>query len=336
MTLLVPVCGTERNGFEHFSRFTKLSWPRYQLIFTVLDPKDSAIPIIQKIASTQNCEVVLNVGGKSEGSNLKVRNLSNAMHRVSHEWMIICDADIIPETDFMDAMMQPFFQPSANIGMVHSLYRCREETSLASAWENVWINCDFWVQGLMGDWLKGTDFAFGAAMALRRETLQEIGGFESIKDYLADDYQLGNRISKLGKKIVFSSHWVDLQEGSNTFVQTWKHLLRWSRSIGVCQPGGYAGSILLNMSFWALLSLCINPYFFLPWSIAILILRMFFGYQCHQWAVGNKSFWNKFWLIPVKDVIQTILWILAFQNGTVEWRGTRYNLAPDGKLVHSR
>src|SRR5262249_49357395 len=150
-------------------------------------------------------------------------------------------------------------------GMVHSLYRCKKENSLASAWENIWVNCDFWVQGLLGDWMRGCDFAFGAAMALKRETLEKVGGFASLRDYLADDFQLGNRVFKSGLKIGFSPRWVTLQEGSSSFLQTWRHLLRWSRTIRVCQPGGYAGSIILNMTFWALLSLLINPSLFWPW-----------------------------------------------------------------------
>ena len=39
------------------------------------------------------------------------------------------------------------------------------------------------------------EFALGSTMVFRAETLRQIGGFEAIADYLADDYQLGPRAS---------------------------------------------------------------------------------------------------------------------------------------------
>jgi ceramide glucosyltransferase len=341
VSLLIPVCGIEGKGLAHFERFCRLDWMHYEVIFTVLDPQDPAVPLLQQLSNTSTCDVHLQIGGKSEGRNLKIRNLLNGVSRARYEWMVICDADIKPEMNFFKGLFYPFAVESTNpttgkqkpIGMVHSLYRCSDESTTASSWENVWINCDFWVQGLLGDWVKGTDFAFGAAMAFNRKTLDEIGGLAAIRDYLADDYQLGNRVARSGKRVVFSPHFVDLEGKPQTWDQTWKHLLRWSRTIRVCQPGGHAGSILTNMTFWAVVAACIHPFVFLPWSIFVIALRIAMANQCRNWALGQKGLWTRWWLIPFKDLAQFWLWILAFQNGPVEWRGVRYRLQSDGKLT---
>ena len=193
LSLMIPVCGLEEEGIEHFRRFCRFEWPSYEVIFMVLDPNDPAIPLLCEIQSTSNCKVKLQIGGRSEGANLKVRNLLNAFPLVAYDWIIVCDADVKPEPNFLDGLIFPFSETNPQkdeVGMVHSLYRCMNDKSLASSWENVWINCDFWAQGLLGGWLKGTDFAFGAAMAFHRSTLNQIGGFAVIRDYLADDYQL--------------------------------------------------------------------------------------------------------------------------------------------------
>ncbi len=46
------------------------------------------------------------------------------------------------------------------------------------------------------------EFGLGSTLAFRKKTLQRIGGFEAIADYIADDYQLGKRISRLGKQVL--------------------------------------------------------------------------------------------------------------------------------------
>lgn len=340
VSLLVPLCGLEEGFEKEIFRFLKFDYPDYNVVFTVLDANDPVIPVVSRIASQNPDKVFLNIGGEATGENLKVRNLLNGIKLVNHEWLIICDGDILPEPGFLRAMVLPFL-PNKKIqlghikgpvGLVHSLYRTKSESNLAAAWENIWINCDFWVHGLLGDWLGKTDFAFGAAMALHRKTLEEIGGLEVLKDYLADDYQLGNRVSKLGRRIAFSSQWVTLREPSGSFVDNWKHLLRWTRTIRICQPAGFAGSIILNMTLWSLLFGVFSPDF---WYTAFLFImvRMVFAWIAYNWASETDGMWKNFWLVPFKDIAQSVLWLFAFRNGNIIWRGKTYKLLADGKLL---
>jgi ceramide glucosyltransferase len=331
VSLLVPVCGVEGDGLEHFGRFCRLNWPDYQVVFTVLDRADPAIEILQKLSSRPGCEISLQIGGDAVGENLKIRNLLNAFPSVRHDWMVICDADIQPQADFLEGLMEPLLS-NEKVGLVHSLYRCEEEPTLASSWENVWINCDFWSHGLLGDWIKGTDFAFGAAMAMHRETLQKIGGLNEIRDYLADDYQLGHRVAAAGRKVVFNQSFVSMQSAPQSWSGAWKHLLRWSKTIRVCQPGGFFGSILTNITLFAMVALIINPSLFLPWSGLALLLRVLFANQCRNWILSRRGLWNRWWLILFKDLAQVTLWLLAFRNSTIQWRGKIYALRHDGKL----
>ncbi len=330
VTLMIPVCGVEGEGLAHFQKFCELDWPRYQVIFTVLDPEDGSLPILRQLVSNSKCTIDLQVGGVSVGVNLKVRNLLNAWPLVKHDWVVICDSDVVAAPDLLNGMLFPF-QQDERIGLVHSLYRCLESPTLAAAWENVWINCDFWVQGLLGDWIKGTDFAFGAVMAVRRDTLESIGGFDGFKNHLADDYQLGNRVARSGKRLVFSSRVVTLQGGASTWKQVWKHLMRWSRTIRVCQPGGYAGSIIMNLTFWSLVAMGFHP-LFIPVGCGLLVARMVMAGMCSNWIRERCGSPAGIWLVPLKDLAQVVLWAFAFRNAPIEWRGACYNLHRDGTL----
>lgn len=334
ISLVVPVCGIEAGGIQHFQRFCELDWPVYQLIFTILDPKDPAIPLLKQIVPPSHVDLTILSGGEAIGANLKVRNLQNAQSVVKHDWMVVCDADVEPDTLLLRGLMSPFdsFNRDGKVGLTHSLYRIRSGTSHASDWESVWINCDFWVQGLLGDWMKGTDFAFGAAMAFRRDTLESIGGWPAFRDHLADDYELGHRIAARNKRILFNPRFVTLSVTPQSWSQTWQHLLRWSRTIRVCQPWGYAGSLVLNMTFAALLLLAADPNCFYTPCLSLILCRILFANQCRNWILGTRGIWSRSWMILFKDLAQILLWILAFRSGPVRWRGVRYLLKSDGTL----
>ena len=120
-------------------------------------------------------------------------------------------------------------------------------------WEAIAINADFWSSVLQAQSLKKVDFALGAVMALRVTQLREIGGFAMLADYLADDYQLGQQIARLGRRIVFSSVVVDCHESPMNWAQAWAHQVRWARTVRFCQPLLFFFSIVDNATFWPLL-----------------------------------------------------------------------------------
>lgn len=106
--------------------------------------------------------------------------------------------------------------------------------------------------------LKPLDFALGAAMVTRRKQLAEIGGFGSLVDCLADDYQLGRRIAKRGHRIELCPVVVECWLPRMYFLDVWRHQLRWARTIRVCQPWLYFVSIVNNATLWPLLWMAVN------------------------------------------------------------------------------
>ena len=202
-------------------------------------------------------------------------------------------------------------------------------------WEAIAINADFWSQVLQSRSLKPIDFALGAVMATRRQQLQEIGGFAALADCLADDYQLGNRIARRGYSIALSPVVVECWSAPMGWAAVWKHQLRWARTIRVCQPAPYFFSILSNATFWPLLWLIVKP------APPVLGLRP--GLHPRPRAdragpatTGHPELGPPYahgWLVPIKDLLQAAIWLLAFMGNRIEWRGERMRLRRDGTLV---
>jgi len=255
--------------------------------------------------------------------------------------------------------------PYETPGLVCCFYRLANPATLAMQWEAIAINADFWSQVLQARSLKALDFALGAVMAIRRRPLQEIGGFSALVDCLADDYLLGNRIARSGHAIAISPVVVDCLAAPMGWADVWKHQLRWARTIRVCQPAPYFFSLLSNATLWPLLWLILKPsapvaacalVCFIVRVLTALDLQRRLGQDPDPGgrasarartspAEGARAdarppagpaplpgSWRYAWLIPLKDLLQAAMWLLAFAGNRVEWRGQRMRLRSDGTL----
>jgi ceramide glucosyltransferase len=254
-------------------------------------------------------------------------------------------ADRTRVSGYEDRTASSVVKGSAAVGLVTCFYRLANPTTLAMQWEAVAINADFWSQVLQAQSLKPLDFALGAVMVTRRQALREIGGFAALADCLADDYQLGHRIVQRGWRIALSPIVVDCWSEPMGWTAVWKHQLRWARTIRVCQPVPYFFSILSNATLWPLLWLvafpgelqlafalgCAAVRLATAWHLAAL-LKSAPGAARHPSPATRHLL--PAWLPLLKDLLQAIVWLLAFAGNRIEWRGQKTRLRRDGTLVH--
>ena len=230
--------------------------------------------------------------------------------------------------------------PGGPCGLVNCFYCLANPTTRAMQWEAVAINADFWSQVLQAQSLKPLDFALGAVMALRRKQLEEIGGFAALADCLADDYQLGNRMARRGNRIALSTVVVECWSAPMDWAAVWKHQLRWARTIRVCQPAAYFFSILSNATLWPLLWLAVRPSAIslvaalVCWGLRIAAALNFQSRLLRAPTVTRHSpiAVAPWWMALLKDLLQAVIWLLAFAGNRIEWRGERMRLLRDGTL----
>jgi ceramide glucosyltransferase len=177
-------------------------------------------------------------------------------------------------------------------------------------------------------------------MALHRETLSSVGGFEAFADQLADDFQLGHRIVRQGGEIKLSPVVVECWESPRDWREVWRHQLRWARTIRVCRPLPYFFSILANGTLWPLLWLAASGPWSAGWSawswtagIGCLLIRAGTAWDQQRRLGGGSGHRAPWWMPWFKDLAQLPLWAAAFLGNTVEWRGERYRVSRDGRLI---
>lgn len=303
-----------------------------QILFGVASAADPVCEIVRKLLREfPHCDAELVVVENLIGPNAKVSKLAELEKHAKHGIIVVSDADVRVPPDFLRNAVGPLARGEA--GLVNCFYRLQNPQTLAMRWEAIAINADFWSQVLQSRTLKPLDFALGAVMLTRREELHKIGGFRALADCLADDYQLGNRISKNGSRVELCSVVVECWDPSMNWTAVWKHQLRWARTIRVCQPAPYFFSILSNPTLWPLLWAVAAPS---RWSLAALglcvVLRLVSAVDLQRRLTRSLAHLPFFWLAPFKDLLQFAIWLCAFAGRTIEWRGKQFTLRPDGTL----
>ena len=334
ISLLKPLKGAG-DSLEHCLRsWLEQDYPGpVQVLLGVESADDPAVPIVEKLRRAfPQRKIELVICTELRGPNFKISKLAKLEPRATSEILVVSDADVRVPPNLLNGLVTGL--AGARVGMVNCLYRLANPSTLAMQWEAIATNADFWSQVLQSRSLKAVDFGLGAVMALRRRNLHEVGGFESLENCLADDYHLGNRLAGRGYRIEFCPLVVECWSEPTTWALAWRHQLRWARTIRVCQPVPYFFSILSNPTFWPLVWTISAPapvtFGFLA---AAILTRGVVVMDLEQRLSGASPPLNRFWLAPLKDLLQFGIWLGAFLGNHIEWRGTRMRLKSDGTIT---
>jgi ceramide glucosyltransferase len=307
-----------------------------QILFGVADAGDPVCNTVRELIEKNPGRDAQLVGcGESLGTNRKMSTLIQLERLAKYELILTSDADVRVPPDFLVNAVAPL--RDTKTALVNCFYRLANPATLAMRWEAIAVNADFWSQVLQATSLKPLDFALGAAILARRPALAEIGGLHSLADCLADDYQLGHRLAGKGHRLALCPVVVECWDAPMNWHKVWRHQLRWARTIRCCRPLPYFFSILSNATLWPLLWLVVSlissatPGSALA-AIACLLIRICLAQNLQRRLTPERHLVSPFWLVPVKDVLQAVLWFGAFWGRTVEWRGQRMKLHRDGTV----
>jgi ceramide glucosyltransferase len=334
VVIFKPVCGADPEAYENFTSFCRQDYPEYQILFGVQDKNDPVVPIINRlIADFPDRDIELAISANEIGYNAKVSNLQNMYSRAKHDILMIVDSDIRVGPDYLHRVVAPMQQERT--GMVTCLYRGARARTFAALLENIGVSSTFGPEVCASRMLEGIAFALGSTIVMRRDLLERIGGFPAVADYLADDFLLGNYTAKTGHEVVLSDYVVEHISGPETIGAMLRHQLRWGRSIRISRPWGYRGLILTYGTATALLSLLAWNFSDVAWGLLVVAMLARFLPVFAVGVFGLKD-WvlaRYFWLVPVRDLITFVIWLVSFVGDEIQWRGTNFRVLPSGKLA---
>jgi ceramide glucosyltransferase len=333
VSILKPLSGTDPEMYESFRSHCLQDYPEYEIIFGVSDANDPAIQLVQQLkAEFPQRPIRLMVCPERLGSNTKVSNLAQMARQARHEYIIVNDSDIRVEPDYLRRVLAPL--TDSEVGLVTCLYRGIANATLGSRLESLGISTDFAAGVLVAQTVEnGIRFGLGSTLAFRRRDLQAIGGFEALVDYLADDYQIGSRIAALGLKVKLSDIVVDTFLPRYTFRGFFDHQLRWARTVRDSRFWGYVG---LGLTFglpWALLALIFSRGAAWAWALlaCTAVMRFAVAIVFGKYVLKDRQAMRSLALIPVRDLVAMLVWIVSFAGHRIVWRGDHFSLQ-NGKL----
>jgi len=328
ISILKPVHGRDPRFYEAIRSHAAQDYPEFEIIFGTRDVADPALQDIERLAREFPGRPIRSVVVNTAAPNAKAGVLSELARLARYPVLLVNDSDILVEPGYLRAVAAPLEDPRN--GMVTALYRAAAD-SLPARWEALGIATEFAPSVLVARLLGVAEFALGSTMVLRAADLARIGGFAAIENYLADDYQLGLRISRLGGRVVFAPTLVETSLGAESWTEAWKHQLRWSRTIRVSRPSGYYGYIVTHATLWVLVACAAGA-----WRIAAVAMsvRLIAGLSVGVGILKDAAVWRQALLIPLRDLWGFAVWAGGLFGDSVEWRGQRLRLRPDGRIEY--
>jgi ceramide glucosyltransferase len=314
----------------------------YELLFGVASPDEPAISAVNqlRIEFPEHAIRLIECPARL-GTNAKVSVLAQLVPHARYDYLIINDSDITVSARYLERVMA-HFSPAAGarsiaekpVGLVTALYRGRAHGTLASRLEALGISTEFQPGVLVSKMMEGgLRFGLGSTLAVSRAALTKIGGLEVLKDQLADDYELGVRVAAAGYRIALSGEAVETSVPAYRWRGFVDHQLRWLRTVRDARPMGYAGLVFTHGLAWALANVVTSG--LSPVSLWLLglvfFLRLAEAMTVGAAVLGDRRVLDGLWLLPLRDLIATGLWIAGFAGDTIVWRGERFVLK-DGKL----
>ena len=269
------------------------------------------------------------VDATRHGANAKVSNLANLAARARHPVLVLSDSDMVVAPDYLARLLAALDQPG--IGAVTCLYRGRGDAGL---WSRLGA------MGLSYQFLPGAAFAvahglakpcMGSTIALRRETLTAIGGFDAIADALADDHALGAAVRTLGVAVAVPPLLLVHASAEPSFAALWRHELRWGATVRDLGPAAYAGSVATFPLPFALLGLLLAPGLATAVVLAVALLARLAIVRAVDRIAGEKT--GPAWLLPLRDMLGLTVFLASLVARSVDWRGQRLKMVDRGRVV---
>jgi ceramide glucosyltransferase len=334
VSILKPLKGTDPDIYESFRSHCLQDYPEYEIVFGVSDPDDPAVASVRQLQREfPDRTIRLVVSPNKLGPNVKVSNLEQMLQSARYQHLLVNDSDIRVEKDYLRRVIAPL--ADQRVGMVTCLYRGVADLTFGSQLESLGISTDFCPGVLVARQLEGgLRFGLGSTLTLRRDDLERIGGFRSVVDFLADDYEIGRRIAGLGLQVRLADIVVETHLPAYDLRGFLAHQLRWARGVRDSRTAGYIGLAFTYSLLWALLTLIASD--LAPWAWAVLgataMLRLAVAITVGKFVLEDRRLLRNLWLLPVRDLVAVGVWIVSFVGHTVTWRGDRFVLK-NGRLI---
>jgi len=332
VSILKPVEGAGPSTFEAFASFCRLDYPgKLEIIIGTLRPDDPVVSVVRRLQQEFPGRNVRLLVAEALGANRKTSIMEALRRQAVGTYLFFSDADVIVPEDYLCQLVPRLAAP--DVGCLTCLPRGVAAHTLGGKMIALHYGFNYLPQWMLAQRTTGIHWAIGHTMAVPRAVLETLGGFNGFLDHLADDYELGHRISQLGLKVIVPPLLLDCEVPAESLQAAFTRMQRWKRTIRRSRGTQFLGIILTNPVFWALILALLHPLTSWSWSVlgALVLIRWLLAAGLQ--GIAQMPDWpSAWWLLPFVDVVEGITFFGAYSGSTVLWAGRRYELLRDGTL----
>ncbi len=329
VSILKPLSGLDEGLESNLRTFFEQDYQGdYEILFAVRSRQDAAVPVVDKLRSEYPGVLSrLLIVGEPPYPNAKVWSLSHMMREARYDLLVMSDSDIRVTPNLLTTVAAEFEDPL--LGVATCPYRAIPGASIWSQLEATGMNTDFIAGILTARLLEGMKFAVGPTIVARKQVIEDIGGWDRVREYLAEDFVIGQFAAEKGHGVILSSYVIEHHIGTATLTENAAHRTRWTRSTRRSRPAGYVGQLFTMPIPIALLLTAIRPDFW-PALACAAIFRYSAAWVMSPLVLRGDLAWH---LVPLEDLMTFAFWIAGFFGNSIVWRGRVYKLLNDGRFV---
>jgi ceramide glucosyltransferase len=338
VTVLKPVHGMEPRLEANLESFFRQDYPDFEIIFGARSRDNEALVVVEKLrAKYPGVRTQVVISGDPSWPNAKVFSLAKMIASSDNDYLVIGDSDVLVGPDFLRNVVPPLLNPK--VGLVTCLYQGIPDSGFWSRLEALGMSVEMPSGVMVADMIEGMKFALGAAIAVRRDAIEAIGGIRETAGFYSDDFVLGNLIAGAGYQVELSHYTVGHVLAVRSFQRTFGDQLRWMKSTRFSRPWGHVGSGLTYAVPFGLLALLLGlghehgihageALFAMAW-LNRMLLAIVVG-----WGVlrDPRSLWLC-WLYPLRDLLGFCTWVASFIGNKFLWRGEPYEFGQEGRIT---
>jgi ceramide glucosyltransferase len=327
ITILKPLHGAEPRLAENLAGFISQDYPApVQIVLGTNAPEDAAAPVARAMVAGHD-NVAYYPGPRAPAANGKVGSLIAMMPLAAHDVLVLSDSDMVVGPDYLARINDALSQPG--VGAVSCLYVGRGDTGLWSRIGAVMIAAQTLPNMVVGIATGMAQPCMGSTIALRRETLAAMGGFEALADVLADDHAIGAGVAAQGLRVDIPPMILVHAGAENSFRALWRQHLRWAVTVRDLAGAGHYGSIVTHGLVLAMLSAVLMPGIGGALLLAMILARLALAAKVHQHAPIGLPLW----LLPLADLISFCVFCVSLFATAIDWRGASLTMTSKGRIA---
>ncbi|MGF6753801.1 ceramide glucosyltransferase [Paraburkholderia sp. GAS42] len=331
VTIVKPLHGNEWALHGNLSSFCQQDYPGVvQFLFGVHDSADPALKVLDDLRRAHpDADITVIADTRLHGPNRKMSNILNMLPHARHDVLVFADSDVGVEPTYLRNVIGELQKPG--VGLVTCAYRGAPDPGFWPRLSAKATNYQFLPGVVTGLALGLARPCFGQTIAMRRDTLEKIGGFAPFVHHLAEDHAIGEAVRMTGEKVVIPPFTVSHACVETSAAKLIAHELRWSRTIRRVDPVGHFGSVLMHPVAFSMLGVVLSGGARWAWAFVAAALCARMALKCLS-DRALKQAPRGLWLLPAWDVVAFAIFVASFFSSRVIWRGFSFNVDGDGLL----